>query len=111
MDNATEDNPAREDADGEEDQSRAATAGDLFDLATWLEKRLNGLQGGSEAVTEQILGDLGGIRTECHRLSDQMDAQAVQLRRLEGLAGPKLHIWAFERTNGVRFMRLNSAST
>ena len=35
----------------------------------------------------------------------------VTVTPLTGPRGSKLHIWAFERTNGVRFMCLNSAGT
>ncbi len=87
MDKLRQNDPTSGEPDGGEDQSRVsgspATTGDLFDMVAWLEKRLNGLQGGSEAITEHIFGDLAGIRAECYRLSDQMDAQAAALRKID----------------------------
>ncbi|WP_420010391.1 hypothetical protein [Tateyamaria sp.] len=60
-----------------------ATAADLRDLATWLKQRLDGMQGQSGAITEQILEGLAELRADTSRLAAHMDAQAQRLAGVE----------------------------
>ena len=63
----------------------------------------------SAAGAEKVFADrISGSK----RTRPELDRMLEQLRDGDvGPRGSKLHIWAFERTNGVRFMCLNSAGT
>ena len=65
----------------------AATKADLFDTAYWLDQRLDDVRkamadmtGDSGKITQQILGDLAGIRAEQIHLARRLDQMRVELR-------------------------------
>ena len=65
----------------------AVMKADLFDTAQWLDRRIGavrddlaGMQAGSGDITDRIMGDLAGIRSEQIHLSRQMDMLASELK-------------------------------
>ena len=78
-----------------------ATKADLFDTARWLEQRLGEVRntlgemtGDSGEITQQILGDLAGIRAEQIHLARRLDELRgeirAELRRTRVAAEPDL---------------------
>ena len=65
----------------------AVTQADLFDTAQWLDRRVGAVRddvsqmaAGSGDITERIMGDLAGIRSEQIHLARRLDMLGAELR-------------------------------